>query len=108
MVRVPRTDHDLPLSLDSVAFSFGEEPQTFHYRAGRMHCSDGQLSHLTLSLEIGADLSAAHIGRSRRHCAGWDGVSQADRAVDRKGRDLAQYLAAMLGLDVPGRARSGI
>ena len=73
-----------------------------------MHCSDAQLSRLTVSLGNGAGLSAAHIGRSRRHCAGWDGVSQADQAVDRKGMDPARYLAAMLRLDVPERARSGI
>ena len=108
MVRAPRTDRDLPLSLDSVVFSSGEESQTFHYPAGRIHCSDGQLSRLTVSPEIAADLSAAHIGRSRRHCAGWDGVFQADRAVDQKGTDLVQYPAAMLGLDAAERAQSGI
>ena len=107
-MRAPRTDHDLHLSLDSVAFWFGEEPQTFHYQAGRIRCSEGQLSCLTVSPETGPALSAAHTGHSRRHCAGWDGVSQADRAVDRKGTDLVQYPAGMLGLDAAERARSGI
>ena len=108
MVRAPRSDHDLHLSLDSVAFSFGEEPQTFHYQAGRIHCSEGQLSCLTVSPETGPALSAARTGHSQKHCAGWDGVSQADLAVDRKGRDLVQYRAEMLGLDAAERARSGI
>lgn len=108
MVRAPRTDHDLRLFLDSVAFSPGEEPQTSHYRAGQMHCSEGQLSCLTVFPGTGPALSAAHIDRSRRHCAGWDGVFRAGRAVDRKGTDLVQYPAGMLGLGEAGRARSGI
>ena len=108
MVRAPRIDHDLHLSLDSVAFSFVEEPQTSHGRAVRIRCSEGQLSHLTVSPGTWLTLSAGHIGRSRRHCAGWDGVSQADRAEDRKGMDQVQYPAGMLGLDAAERAQSGI